>query len=221
MIDDTARLIEQLATRATPVRRLPSPLWRCGLWLVLVLAIAAIVVIGLGLRPGVLQAMAAPTTALEWLASLLTGVLAGYAAFQVSVPGRSSTWAWLPLPAIALWLGGIGWGCLRDFAQLGNAAFAFHAASSECAWAITLVSLPLGLVLLLLVRHAGAVRPAPTALLAALSAAALSAATVSLIHEGETAWMVLLWHLGAVALLSLSSWACSRRLFGWIGYARR
>ena len=32
--------------------------------------------------------------------------------------------------------------------------------------------------------------------------------------------MVLLWHIGVVALLSLASLAMGKRLFGWIGPAR-
>jgi len=83
------------------------------------------------------------------------------------------------------------------------------------------MSLPLGLVMVLMVRHAGVVRPAPTAMLAALSAAALSSAGVSLFHNGETSLMSLLWHGGVVALLSLASLAAGERLFAWIGYAPR
>ena len=70
-------------------------------------------------------------------------------------------------------------------------------------------------------RHAGIVRPGATAMLAALAAAALSAAGVSLFHSGENSLMVLLWHVGAVALLSLASLAFGARLFAWIGYAPR
>jgi len=65
------------------------------------------------------------------------------------------------------------------------------------------------------------VRPAPTAMLAALSAAALSSAGVSLFHNGETSLMSLLWHGGAVAILSLASLGMGQRLFAWIGYAPR
>ncbi|MEG3191091.1 NrsF family protein [Lysobacter sp. D1-1-M9] len=220
-MNDADRLIQQLAARAAPVRRLAPPLRRTLLWLALAVTIIAVVIASHGPRPDLTQALAGGASATQWLASLLTGALAAYAVFQISVPGRSPSWTWLPLPASMLWLLGLGWGCMRDFARFGGDAFAFDAASAECAWTITLVSLPLGLTLLLMVRHAGAVRPAPTALLAALSAAALSAAAVSLIHEGETALMVLLWHAGAVVLLSLLSWAFGRQLFGWIGYARR
>ena len=84
-----------------------------------------------------------------------------------------------------------------------------------------MTSVPLGLLMQVMVRHAGVVRPAPTAMLVALSAAALSAAGVGLYHGGETALMVLLWHLGAVVVLSLLCLLFGRPLFAWIGYAKR
>ena len=218
---DTDLLIDQLAARAAPVKRLSSPLRRTALWLLLATIIIALVVAAFGARPGWLQDMRVASTAIEWFASLLTGAWAAYAVFQSSVPGRSPSWAWLPLPAALLWLGGIGLGCMADVARMGSDAFALETGSAECAWAITMTSLPLGLVMLLMVRHAGVVRPAPTAVLAALSAAALSAAAVSIIHAGENAFMVLLWHVGAVVVLSTLSGLFGRHLFAWIGYARR
>lgn len=215
---DTRAFIDQLASRAQPVRRLTSPLRRTLLWALLAAAVIAVVVASYGLRPGFVASL---PRALEWIGSVLTALLAAYAVFQISVPGRSPSWAWLALPPMLLWLGGLGWGCAAEFVQSGTAALAFQADSWECAQSITLISLPLGLILLLMVRHAGVVRPAPTAMLAALSAAAMSAAGVSLFHEGESALMVLVWHLGAVAVLSLLCWLFGQRLFAWIGHAAR
>ena len=218
---DTRRLIDQLAARAEPVRPLSSPLRRTALWLVLAAMLIAMIASVYGLRTGLLADLAQAPLLLEWIASVLTGLLAAYAVFQISVPGRSPRWMWLPVPALLLWLGGLGWGCLRDYARLGADAFLMEAVSSECAVAITMTSVPLGLLMLVMVRHAGVVRPAPTAMLVALSAAALSAAGVSLYHGGETALMVLLWHLGAVVVLSLLCLLFGRPLFAWIGYAKR
>ncbi|HEV7269415.1 DUF1109 domain-containing protein [Pseudoxanthomonas sp.] len=218
---DTRRLIDQLAARAEPVRPLSSPLRRTALWVVLAAVLIAMIASVYGLRTGLLADLAQAPLLLEWIASVLTGLLAAYAVFQISVPGRSPRWMWLPVPALLLWLGGLGWGCLRDYARLGADAFLMEAVSSECAVAITMTSVPLGLLMLVMVRHAGVVRPAPTAMLVALSAAALSAAGVSLYHGGETALMVLLWHLGAVVVLSLLCLLFGRPLFAWIGYAKR
>ena len=217
---DTNQLIEQLAARAKPVRPLASPWRRALVWFALAATVVAVICLVSGLRADLATAMSVPATAIEWLASTLTGLLAGYAAFLVSVPGRSPRWIWLPLPALVLWLVSIGLGCLGEWWQVGSQAFAFDDHGAQCFGMITLVSLPLTLVLLLMVRHAGAVRPAETALLATLSAAALSSAAVSLVHDGESALMVLAWHASAVALLTGLGWVLSRRLFAWIGYGR-
>jgi len=218
---DTARMIEQLSARAAPVRRLSSPLLRTLAWLSAALLVTAVIVMTHAGGADWARLMESPDAIREWLASLLTGVLAGYAVFQVSVPGRDPRWAWLPAPAALLWLASVGLGCMNDVARDGLSALAFHAGPMECLRAISLTSIPLGLVLLLMVRHAGVVRPRPTALLAMLSAAALSSSAVSLIHEGgESSLMVLLWHIGAVLVLSLVSWLFARQMFGWIGYSR-
>jgi len=221
-VTDTLQLIDQLSSRAAPVRRMASPLRRTLVWLALALLVASGVSASFDVRAGWTRIMESPGATFEWAMSLLTGVLAAYAVFQVSVPGRDPRWAWLPLPIALLWVGGLGVGCLGDIAQNAGARLAFSTHGLECMRAITMTSIPLGLVLLLMVRHAGVVRPGRTALLAMLSAAALAASTVSLIHDGrESALMVLLWHVGAVLGLSLLSLLFSRRMFAWIGYARR
>ena len=218
---DTRDLIERLAGRADAVKPIGSPLRRTAIWTVLAAALIALVSTSFGVRPHLWQTMTSPGEAIEFIASVLTGLCAAYAAFQVSVPGRSGSWAWLPVLPLALWLGGIGVGCIGEVEAMGMAALGFQTHSGECARAILVMSLPLGLVMVLMVRHAGVVRPGPTAMLAALSAAALSSAGVSLFHHGETALMSLVWHGGMVAAISLASLAAGERLFAWIGFAAR
>ena len=216
---DTSQLIDRLSSRAQPVRPIGSPMKRTLLWALAAFVLIALVSTSFGVRPHLWRTLADPGEAIEFFGSILTGLCAAYAAFQVSVPGRSGSWAWLPVLPVALWLGGIGVGCIGDFEAMGLAAFGFQTHSGECARAILVMSLPLGLVMALMVRHAGVIRPGPTAMLAALSAAALSSAGVSLFHHGETSLMSLVWHGGMVALLSLLSLAAGDRVFAWIGYA--
>jgi hypothetical protein len=56
-----------------------------------------------------------------------------------------------------------------------------------------------GLGLLLMVRHAGPVRPTLTTTTGALAVAALAASGLSLYHHVDAAVMVLVWHVGATA----------------------
>lgn len=218
---DLDHLIDRLASDARPVTPLRSPLVRTLAWLMVAAAFVAIAVLAHGLRPGLADALASPGMRAEFIAGIATGVLAAYAVFQISVPGRSSAWAWLPAPALVAWLSALSWSCVEQYGRLGSAALAFAMDTWECAAAITGISLPLGLVMLVMVRHAGVILPARTAMLAALSAAALSASGVTLVHAGDTALMALVWHLGAVALLSAGSWLLGRSMFGWIGHAKR
>jgi hypothetical protein len=215
-MSDTRHLIDQLAARATRVRPLPPPSRRAVRWLAFVVAVIAAMTMVIGPRPDLLEAMSSPATAIEWIASALTGLSAAYAVFQVSVPGHSKRWAWLPIAPLAVWIGGLGLGCLGDWWRMGSQAFVLEAHGADCFAAIVMISLPLILILLLMVRHAGVVRPVPTVLLGVLSAAALSAAGVSLVHRGDTALMVLVWHIGAIALLVLLGALFNRRLFAWI-----
>ncbi|MGE3289758.1 MAG: NrsF family protein [Geminicoccaceae bacterium] len=215
----TEQLIDQLAATVVPVVPLKPALLRAVGWLALSAAIVAGIVLSHGVRPDLAAQFARPVMAAEWLGAVLTGVLAAVATFQVSLPGRSRRWLLLPLPGLTLWLGALCLGCLADWFRHGPAAWAVGP-SWSCVQAILTTSLPLGIALLVMVRHAGLVRPGATALVGGLAVAALSAAGLSLYHHVDTALMVLIWHGGAVALVVCAAWGVSERLFAWIGPAR-
>ena len=220
MQTDTHRLIEQLAAEAVPVQPLPPPWWRTLAWLGVSVALALLMVVLLGWRGAPPHDLAQPGGGWSWWGSVATGALAALAVFQVSIPGRSPAWAWLPLPAVAAWFVGMGWGCLAETGADGG-HLALGLGSWHCALAITLVSTPMLLVMLVLVRHAGALRPVRTATLAMLSAAGLSSAAISLVHGHESPALTLVWHGGVVLVLCVAAWLSGRPLLDWIGYARR
>lgn len=215
----TDQLIEQLTTASHPVTPLRSPLLRAAGWLTLAFAIVAGMVLSHGLRPDLALQFSRPVMATEWVGALLTGCLAAIATFQVSLPGRSRRWMLLPLPGLTLWLSALCLGCLADWFQHGPTALAISP-SWSCVQAILTTSVPLGLTLLVMVRHAGLVRPGATALVGGMSIAALSSAGLSLFHHVDTALMVLIWHGGAAALVVCTAWSFSERLFAWIGPSR-
>ena len=205
------RLIAELAAGLRPVRRLPSPVLLALLWLLLAGLVIALVVAGFGVRHDLGHAMAEPGERAQFLASVATGIAAALAAAMLARPERSGRWALLPLPPLALWLASLGWGCLADVARLGPAAWALGP-SWGCLKFILVLGTPLTAAMLLLLRHAGPVRPQPVLLLGGLAAAALCSAGLSLVHHLDAMLMVLVWHGAAVLALMGLGWTLGRPL---------
>ncbi|RAI58146.1 NrsF family protein [Roseicella frigidaeris] len=205
------RLIAELALGLRPVRRLPPPGLLALLWLALAGLVIGLAIALHGLRPDLAAAMAEPGERAQFLASLATGVAAALAAAMLARPDRSGRWGLLPLAPLGLWLGSLGWGCLADLGRLGPAAWSLGP-SWGCLRFILALGAPLTAAMLLLLRHAGPVRPGPVLLLGGLAAAALCSAGLSLIHHLDAMLMVLVWHGAAVAALVALGWALGRPL---------
>lgn len=204
-------LIDRLSGDLAPVRRLPPPTWRALCWF------AAVPVVALVLMPFAdMQAMeerlAVPDLRYAALGALLTALTASLAAFQTSVPGRSSLWALLPLPALALWLGASGLGCLRAWIAPG-ANLADGAEMRGCLYFLIGVSLPLSLLIVAMLRRASPMRPVLTALLAGLAAAGAAGALLVPFHPHDSTASDLAVHLAAVCLvIALNGFAGGRLL---------
>lgn len=215
MNDSSERLIDALAARARPVRRLAPPSLRAGRWIAAALVVVAASVAWLGLRHDLALRLAEPLFVLEWLAALATGTGAMLAAFHLSLPDRSPRWALAGLVPAVLWLGILGGGCLADALAVGMAAFAWET-SLPCLRYIVVLGVPLTAVSLVMLRHAGPVRPFATMALASLGAAGLAGAGLSLVHHLDGAWLVLVWHGMATLVVvgfGVASGAVLRRLY--------
>jgi hypothetical protein len=199
----TEDLIGQLAAELRPVRPMAAPLVQAALWLAgAVLAVGVAVALH-GPRPDLTERLGMAQEVGQWLAAVATGVSAAIAAAMLARPDRSARWALLPVPFLLVWLASLGLGCLADMARMGDDALRPHL-SLSCIRFITLLGVPLGAGLLLLLRHAGPVRPTPVLLLAGIASAALCSAGLSLFHHLDAALEVLLSHgvaIGIVALL--------------------
>jgi hypothetical protein len=214
----TPELIDRLTADATPVRRLRAPAWRALGWLAIAAVLIGIVTAIVGLRPGLVTALRDPVFALGRGAALATAVTGALATFELSLPDRSSRWLLLPLPFAALWLGTMGYGCLADFLVEGPAGL--RLGGDPCLRSILLISLPLGAVLFAMVRHAGPVRPVPTALAGGLTLAAAAEGGLTLFHDIEASLTDLLAHLLAVAIVIALSTSGARPLFRLLGPRR-
>ncbi|MGG5822540.1 NrsF family protein [Falsiroseomonas sp. HW251] len=204
----TDDLIRHLAQGLAPVRRVPSPWSAAASWLLLALIVLGICVAVSGFRHDLAERLMLTEERINLAAALLTGLAAAVAAFQLALPDRSGRWALLPLPFAALWLSGLGWGCLRDLAEDGTLGLG---TSFGCLRFIIAFGVPLTAAMLWMTRHAGPIRPAPVAALGGLAAAATASVGLSLVHHLDAAAMVLIWHGGSIAIVTLGAWLLGPR----------
>jgi hypothetical protein len=198
------QVIAALAADLRPVQRLPGPVWRAFGWLVLVAALGSALASGSDL-PAMHQRLAeAPDLCWATAGSMLTAICAVLAAFELSVPGRSVWWSALPLPPALLWLSASGWGCLRSWAIPGVAP-ADMAVAMSCVSFIALVSVPLSVALLWMLRRACPLWPGRTAAMAGLAAAAAAASLLTLFHQHDASAVDMLMHVLAVSLVVIVS----------------
>ena len=200
MTRTTELLIQRLAADVRPVRRLRPPGFRAGLWLLAVgAAVTAAIVLFSDLDLFWRRAHD-PKLVVELLATLLTGITAVVAAFHLSIPGRSSGWALLPLPFLALWLVTSGYSCYRIWAVAGPDGSTLGE-SANCFRFILGIGLPLGASLLVMLRRAAPLRPVRVAALGGLGVAAMAAFALQFFHPFDVTFMDLGVHFVAVGLV--------------------
>jgi hypothetical protein len=196
----TDQLIAQLAASAAPVKRLRPPLLRAAFWLIGVAVIGAIVVPFYGDFALFHRRMEDPKFVVELIGTLLTGIAAVVAAFELSVPDRSPAWAWLPVPPLILWLGASGYNCWSDWIEFGDGGWHFGE-SAACFAFILGFSIPLGIALLFFLARAKPLAPVPVAALGGLGIAGLAAFLLDFNHPIDASFLDLGWHAAAVGLV--------------------
>lgn len=212
---DTRDLINALVTEAKPVRVLRHPLLRAAGWLVGGFVLVGLLALHHGLRPDLADQAARLGFTLGICAALLTSALAAGGCLMASLPDRSRAWLLAPLPALAVWLSTVGYGCLTDWVRFDPNGFRVGEAV-RCFATVLLVSVPLSIGLLALLRHAARLRPGAMTLTAGLAVAGLTSAALMLLHPLNATVMVLAWNLGAAALVVGAESMVGHRLMGWI-----
>jgi len=212
---ETPELIAALAAAPAKVRRLHAPVLRACAWLGLAAVLVAVLALEHGLRPDLAAQLRKPHFAISLAASLLTGVCAVIACLQASLPDRSRAWLLLPLPPLALWLSGLGYGCLTDWVMM-EPNMEDPGETLRCLTTVAVTSLPLGLALLVLLRHAERLRPTLLTLTAGLAVAAIATLALSLLHSIDATAMVLLFNLGTVTLILAIEWIWGRSALAWL-----
>ena len=196
----TPELIELLATRARPVKRLRSPLIRVAAWLVLAALVFGLLAIVHSARTDLVQQLARPAFAVGLGASLVTGVLAAIAAFFLSLPDRSRAWGLLPIPSLLVWITTVGYGCLTQWVDVGPDGMHLGE-TARCFATLVVTSVPLSVGLIVMLRHAAWLRTTAVSLTGGLAVAAMTAAALSLFHDLDATIMVLVWNFGVAGII--------------------
>lgn len=210
----TPDLINLLAANAPPVRRLRPPAARAAAWLIFAAFMLALLAIGHGVRPDLLERLQEPVFIVGVGASLLTGILAAIASFMASLPDRSRLWLLLPMPALGVWVSTIGYGCLTNWISIGPDGV-LPGETARCFATLVLTSLPLSLAMLVMLRHAAPLRPRAITMIGSLAVAAITATALSLFHSLDATVMILVWNLGAAALIVGLGGTVGRRILSW------
>lgn len=198
-------LIVTLASRATPVRPLPSPRVRMARWVVCALVVVGIAVAWRGLRANWASAFADPTFIVTNLLILIVAMLAAWAALTLAVPGalRSPLGKWLPVAGLGAW-GAI---LIQQVVSTGTFATALMTERmvAGCMWKTYGIAVGPALVIILLAQRAAPLDWRWTAGLAALSALAFGVLGTELICPITGAAHLFNWHFAPVAIMTLAA----------------
>ena len=212
----TDEVIEHLTADLKPVRRMISPVLGAVLWLTASTAFIGVLVWHHGMRPDIERLLGETEYRTLLVACVMTAALGALATFVVSLPGRATRWALLPLPGVVLWLSSAGIGCYSDWVRAGSDGLVLGTSFSCMGW-IMAASLPPVALLIVMIRHAAFVRPRLTLCLGMLSTAALASAGLMMFHEIDATLMILVWHTSAALILIGLAHICApifRRLAG-------
>jgi hypothetical protein len=209
MIEITEDLIQRLAQGLQPVKRLRPPVVRASLWLGVIALLAGALILGFSHLAVFTQRASDPKLAIELAGTLITGILATVAAFELSLPDRPLKWALLPIPSLVLWIGSSSYSCWRQWATHGPRGWQFGE-SADCFLWIVAFGAPLGVSLFMLLRKSHPLEPGPVAAMAGLGVASLAAFLLQFFHPFDVTFIDLGMHLAAIATVIVLARAAAR-----------
>jgi hypothetical protein len=214
-VTKTPDLINALVESAAPVRRLRPPLVRTAMWLLFATLVLGLIAIAHGVRPDLAERLRQPVFVISMFGALATGVLAAVASFRISLPDSSRWWLLLPFPALALWVSTIGYGCLADWVSMGPDGVHLGEAV-RCFATLFMTSVPLSIAMLVMLRYAALLRAPEVSIVGGLAVAAFTSFALSLFHDLDATVMILMWNLGAAALIAALGILFGRSMFAWM-----
>ena len=209
-------LIRDLVNGLVPVRRLQPPVLQAFVWLAAVAALAAMLAV-FSDRSGVsARLLAAPDLWLAVVGEIATMALAALAAFALGRPDAARAWALAPVPALLLWLGASGAGCLRDWVAPATVQIPPMTEARDCLVFIIGLSAPLSALMILMLRRSFSLQPGLTAAMAGLAAAAAAAGLLNFFHPFDATAPDLVVHAAAVLMATAASRSVGGNLLGKI-----
>ena len=210
---ETSALIRHLAADAAPVHRLPPPWLRMAMWLAISLPYVCTVVVMKPAAIGFLGKIDA-RFALEQMAILATALTAAIAAFASVIPGHHKKIYLLPLLPLAVWLASLGEGCATDWLRFGADGLRVRP-DWECAPAAIFIGIIPAVTMVVMLRRGAPLAPRISVALGALAVAALGNCGLRIYHIGDVSIMVLVWHFGGLAMISVLAGRIGRHVLNW------
>ncbi len=202
-------LIGTLVADAAPVRRLRHPMLRWVSWLGVAVIVAATLFWGHGLRDDLIECLGELHFVTGTIAAIATGLTAGIGALMAAMPDRSPRWLWLPVPAATVWVAGTTGGCLWNWVET-DFSMVTADALLDCLGLLIATAVPLLVAQVLLLGPISRVAPRGTLAVFCLATAGMVAGLHNLTHAFETSALVLIWSVGAGALVFLLDWIAAR-----------
>jgi hypothetical protein len=183
------------------------------MWLAISVPYVCAVVI---MKPAAIDFLASIDTrfALEQTAILATALTAAIAAFASVIPGHHRKIYLLPLLPLAVWLASLGQGCAHDWLRFGADGLQLRP-DWECARAAIFIGIIPAVTMVVMLRRGAPLAPRISVALGALAVAALGNFGLRIYHIGDVSIMVLVWHFGALALISVLAARIGRHVLSW------
>lgn len=212
----TEELIEALAGGLAPVRRLRPPAMRAAAGIALGTLVVAALVLLRGTRHDLADRLREPAWWVQVASAWLAGATATLACFEAALADRSRLWLLLPLPALALWFAGFGWGCLGDWVAIPAGAD-IDGQTESCLVTLVGASLPLGLAIWVALRRTRPLHGAQAAWLAGIAVAGYADTAHLLVNTVDPSALVLTINILPSTLIAIAVWAAGRRTGAALG----
>lgn len=205
----TDELIAHLASRAAPVKPLPSPAVRALAWSAVALASAALGIGIFGARPDLDAVIGQPQFMWPLVMSMVMPLVAAAASLVLAIPGSERT---PTLHGFSVILGSLWVLMLVVFLMRAGHGFAGASHWPICFIRVIAVGLAPAIVLFGMLRRAAPLRLSWTSALAATAAMAAGAVAVQIVCPIDDAAHGLLGHFGPVLAIALLGAATARRM---------